>query len=227
MSTAAQISANIANAQSSCGPRSEAGKAVSSKNSVVFGLYSGDFIRPGEESVHATLNAALRQETTPVGVLEDNLVEEIRRAMWRLRRCGAVEAHMAIGLDNGSGYIFDPMETANAGAEKVQKSVDRARSQAHRLLHKCTAELRNLQTARRTESGNCELPPQRETAGSSPAALSLTKQTQPLSPETLRNAACPCGSGQKHKRCCGKSRSLASPSHTYSDETSPAMPQAA
>ena len=31
---------------------------------------------------------------------------------------------------------------------KLQLSVDRARAQSHRLLHKCTAELRKLQTER-------------------------------------------------------------------------------
>jgi hypothetical protein len=31
---------------------------------------------------------------------------------------------------------------------RIQTSVDRSRSQAHRLLHKCTAELRKLQTER-------------------------------------------------------------------------------
>ena len=33
----------------------------------------------------------------------------------------------------------------------------------------------------------------------------FTKQTQtapPPAPETARNAPCPCGSGQKYKRCC-------------------------
>jgi hypothetical protein len=149
MSTPAQNAANIANAQSSTGPRTEAGRAASSKNGITNGLYaSGDFIRPGEECQHDDLNAALLHELAPVGILEQNLVDEIRRAMWRLRRCGEVEAHLVIGLDDGTHYIFDPMETANAEAEKVQKSVDRARAQSHRLLHKCTAELRKLQTDR-------------------------------------------------------------------------------
>jgi hypothetical protein len=149
MSTEAQIAANIANAESSTGPRTEAGKAKSAQNGLTNGLFAAaDFIRPGEENDHNELSAALRTELAPAGILEQNLVDEIRRAMWRLRRCGQVEANLVVGLDDGSGYIFDPMESENPYVDKAQKSVDRARAQAHRLLHKCTAELRKLQTDR-------------------------------------------------------------------------------
>lgn len=93
-----------------------------------------DFIRPGEHELYAQLDEALRSDLCPVGVLEETLFEEIRRATWRLRRCGLVEESLAA-----------------SGAEdlsKTQLAVDKARNQAHRLLHKCTAELRRLQTDR-------------------------------------------------------------------------------
>jgi len=149
MSTAAQIAANTINAQSSTGPRTEAGQSESSKNATTYGLFTqSDFIRPGEEEVYAQAKADLIDSLVPSGPLECTLVDEIHRAMWRLRRCGQVEANIVIGLDNGNGHIFDPMEMASATADKAQRSVDRARSQSHRLLHKCTAELRKLQTER-------------------------------------------------------------------------------
>jgi hypothetical protein len=149
MPTAAQIAANIANAQASTGPRTEAGKAKSAQNGTTNGLYAeGDFIRPGEENAHDELNGALLLELAPATILEQNLVDEIRRAMWRLRRCGQVEANLVLSLNDNPVCILDPMETADATAERIQRSVDRARSQAHRLLHKCTAELRKLQTDR-------------------------------------------------------------------------------
>ena len=125
------------------GPRTDAGKANSSRNSLTHGLFAvHDFIRPDEAAAYAELNQTLRLELAPQGLLESNLVDEIRRAMWRLRRCGEVEANLAASLDE------DPMEADNPQAEKTQKSVDRARAHAHRLLHKCTAELRRLQTER-------------------------------------------------------------------------------
>ena len=93
-----------------------------------------DFIRPGEQQLYAELDQALRSDLAPVGVLEETLFEEIRRATWRLRRCGLVEELLAA---SGSEDL-----------SKTQLEVDKARNQAHRLLHKCTAELRKLQTDR-------------------------------------------------------------------------------
>ena len=146
MSTPAQISANIANAKLSSGPRTDTGKATSAKNGITLGLFtSGDFVRPSEREAYASLQAQLNLELAPVGVLETTLVEEIRRATWKLRRCGEVEANLAPSADDATQ---DPLESDDARAEKIQRSVDRARAQAHRLLHKCTAELRRLQTDR-------------------------------------------------------------------------------
>ena len=192
MSSAAQIAANITNAQSSSGPRTEAGKATSAKNAVTFGLFSGDFIRPGEEEGYAALQAGLVLQLAPGSLLEDILVEEIHRATWRLRRCGEVESHLVLRLDDREKYIFDPMETPDEDAIRIQKSVDRGRAQAHRLLHKCTAELRKLQAERKA--------PTPITSAKKP----VTQQTRSQPAGTPRNAPCPCGSGQKHKRCCGR-----------------------
>jgi len=139
--TPAQLAANAINAQSSTGPRTEAGLSASSKNATTNGLYANhDFIRPGEEPLYEELNATLFHDLAPIGILEANLVDEIRRAMWRLRHCGLVEESFSIlGTD-------DPMQVESQA--KLQTPADRARSQAHRLLHKCTAELRKLQTER-------------------------------------------------------------------------------
>jgi uncharacterized protein YchJ len=206
MSTTAQIDANIQNAQSSTGPRTEEGKAACSKNATTHGLFTaGDFIRPGEETSYARLGDALLEDHVPQTILEHTLVDEIRRAMWRLRRCGQVEADLvAILRGVNPACILDPMETDHLYAEKVQKSVDRARAQAHRLLHKCTAELRKLQAERRVahetaESRAFSVVPRRyktEPIAANPSA--------PNYPNIARNALCPCQSGLKYKRCCGK-----------------------
>lgn len=192
MSTPAQIAANIANAQQSTGPRTEAGKAASAKNSVTLGLYTGNFIRPNEHQEHEDLKAALYSELKPRGATEEILFNEIVSAAWRLRRCAKVEQHLAICLAAGAGdaYILDAMEACGDVAEKIQKSVDRARAQSHRLFHKCRAELSKLQAERRVEAVE---------------TMQVTKQTQSEQKETPRNAQCPCGSGQKFKRCCGRS----------------------
>jgi hypothetical protein len=146
MSTPAQISANIANAKSSTGPRTETGKSTSAKNGITLGLFTAtDFIRPSEHEAYAELQAQLNRDLAPIGVLETTLVDEIRRATWKLRRCAQVEANLASSSEDTTP---DPLESDDTRTEKIQRSLDRARAQAHRLLHKCTAELRRLQTDR-------------------------------------------------------------------------------
>jgi hypothetical protein len=222
MPTPAQVMASIANSQASTGPRSEAGLATSSKNATKTGLYAAnDFIRPGEEADYEALTARLHRELSPVTLLEENLTGEILRAMWKLRRCAQVEGTFAAQLDTGLEPIPDPMQ--NEAAAKLQNSVDRARAQSHRLLHRCTNELRRLQTDRLYLD---EVLPE----GTSFAHLGLadfrailkvhvmdvakapglpaTKRTVDVAPQTAqiaRNATCPCKSGEKYKRCCGKS----------------------
>src|SRR6185437_13380483 len=190
MSTPAQIAANTANAQNSTGPRTNEGKAAVAKNSVTLGLYSGDFIRPNELEEHENLKAALHAELSPKGATEEILFNEILNAASRLRRCAKVESHLAgnLSAERGEGYILDAMEACGDIAEKIQKSVDRARAQSHRLFHKCRAELIKLQEQRK---------PAEEKS-------TMTKQTQSEKEETPRNAQCPCNSGQKYKRCCGR-----------------------
>jgi hypothetical protein len=199
MSTAAQIAANIANAQSSTGPRTPEGKAAAAKNSVIHGLFSGDFIRPGEETIYATLSMEILHDLDPVGAREQILAEEIYRAAWRLRRCGEVEHRLVTRLNDGENFIQDPMEAPSPNCERIQHSVDRARSQAHRIFHKCTTELRKLQAERKA---GVELSTVESTETTAETREATRTQFQPA--QTPRNAQCPCGSGQKHKRCCGK-----------------------
>jgi hypothetical protein len=135
MATHAQLAANIANAQSSTGPITEEGKAAASQNAVTTGLFAaGALIRPGEEPIYAELEESLHAELCPATLMEENLVEEILGAMWRLRNCRLVESSLA-ALDHDT-------------ADRRQTSVDRARAQASRHLYKATAELRRLQTER-------------------------------------------------------------------------------
>jgi hypothetical protein len=215
------------------GPRTPEGRAISSRNATTFGLYATrDFVRSNEESDYRDLGEQLRTELAPVGLLENNLVDEIRRAMWRLGRCGEVEqSFVADHADPIS--IPDPMRHETQA--KLQLSVDRARALYQRLLHKCTAELRKLQTERqlRNESfeagtdlshfGLCDWASidkaldrqflsdyqRKKLQGMAEIdAILSTPVRPPAQPgsfcKTPRNAQCPCGSGQKHKRCCGR-----------------------
>ncbi|MDQ1473826.1 MAG: motif [Bryobacterales bacterium] len=113
------------------------------------------------------------------------LATEVIRAAWRLRRCTEVEAALAAKTTGD-----DPM--LDNDLLRTQTAVDRARSQAHGIMRRSLADLRRLQAEQ-------------------PAIETPAKQTQPKSDdapvsgsEVARNALCPCGSGQKYKRCCGR-----------------------
>jgi len=254
------IDANDAVTTGPTGPRTDDGKTRSSRNAVRYGLYTiHDFIREGEEREYAKTLTALMAELCPEGVLEQTFATQIMAAQWRLRRCGLVEFDLAESA-------LDPMAAGpeDIQAEKVQKSVDRARAQAFSLFRRSLAELRKLQDERSDETEsetNAEPTPHvTKEANSRPypngdrsedqqplvsgsfckpaetpaeTAPDVTKEAmarpypngdrsedrQPLvgssfckpapatpavSSKVPRNAPCPCGSGQKYKRCCGR-----------------------
>ncbi len=226
----------------SAGPRTEEGKSIAAQNARKTGLFTArDFIRPEEQREYEELSESLESELNPEGSLENQIAAEIRTAMWRLRRCSQ--------LESGLASTQDPMDPASPQA-KQQLSIDRARNQATRLLHKNTAELRRLQTERQfrneiaADGINTEglsllcdfhtaishadravrsaqrnqfdqLKNKLDTmefegrynahqAAASAAESEFTKRTPPPAEQIARSAPCPCNSGEKYKRCCGK-----------------------
>ena len=153
----------------------------------------------------------MRKDLAPEGIFEQTLANEITRAAWRLHRCARVE-------DNIFDPDLDPME--DLATLPIQLPVDRARLQTCRILHRSVAELRKLQNERRLriespgddfDMSNPGLASykgsQRHKRELDDANSPATKRSQfPIeaAANTPRNAPCPCGSGQKHKRCCGK-----------------------
>lgn len=194
MATEAQIAANRRNAESSTGPRTEEGKSRSSRNAVTFGIYSAaDFVLPEDEPLYHDFCRNFQKELSPQGPFEQTLAAEIIHAAWRLRRCSVVESSM------GETQL-DPM--ANPAFAHVQQTVDRARAQAHRNLHRAATELRRRQTARQARK---LLSLKRDAAGA-PAAMERTPEPSPAKQTQIaRSQPCPCGSGVKYKRCCGRS----------------------
>jgi hypothetical protein len=94
--TSPRKKANQQNALKSTGPRSAAGKAVSSANATQHGILSRHLILPGES--RAEFDALLQQlmlEQQPVGTLEQALVERMAVALWRQRRLVAAETAQA------------------------------------------------------------------------------------------------------------------------------------
>jgi SEC-C motif len=142
----AQHAANKANAAFSTGPRTEPGKARSSRNALSFGLFTlNDFVRENEAEQYTKICTSFWSELTPEGTAEEFLATELISSAWRLRRCRMVEEDLA-GITIPDPMQKDPMQ--NPETEKQQKSVDRARAQSHSIFHRCLAALRKVQTER-------------------------------------------------------------------------------
>ena len=96
----ARLTANQANAKLSTGPRTAAGKAISSRNARTHGLCSRDLIvQPHEQPEFAELLQAHRAELQPQGALEQTQFDLIVHATWNLRRIRRMEAGLCRGLD--------------------------------------------------------------------------------------------------------------------------------
>jgi hypothetical protein len=141
MATQAQLIANVANAQLSTGPRTEAGKAKSARNAVTHGLAAGVlFIAPEERAEFDAFEAALKEDMKPEGALEMDAMREFRDAAWRLKRIRA--CMKALYLEHGADPLVHP-ETAAA-----MRQLTRYRASAEMLLHRALNTLRDLQTIR-------------------------------------------------------------------------------
>ena len=181
MATTAQILANRQNAERSHGPVTAEGKGRVSQNATQFGLFSvANFVRPEERIIFNEFESGYLAELAPVSFLEETLAREIIHAAWRLRRCADLE-------------VTPPEDLTDEELDRLQVSIDRARSAAQRTFHRSLKELRRLQAER--------------LYATFAAPQNSAKQTQ-LQPEKTasipRSAPCPCKSGQKYKRCCGK-----------------------
>lgn len=125
------------------GPNTDSGKAFSSRNALKHGLFAThDFIRLGERDEYDAFAAAFRDQLAPEGPLEELFVTEVIAANWRLRRCRLVEEDFSAKFDE-----IDPMQDVEGA--KIQRSIDRARAQAHSTIRRALAEIRKLQTERR------------------------------------------------------------------------------
>ena len=144
MSTEAQIAANRANAELSSGPKTEEGKAASSRNHTSHGLSyaNGIFFILACESVEAysLLLANLHHEHRPDTETERMLVDRMAQHHWL--RCRAE------GLESG---CFREDGTVN---EKGLALYIRYRTSHERAFHKCLNELLKLRAEKRkTEIG--------------------------------------------------------------------------
>ena len=92
MTSERQMAANRANALHSTGPKTPEGKAVVRLNALRHGLLTRDVVLPGEDAdAFEDLWNQVRADRSPVGPIEEVLVDRIVNAMWRLQRLARVE----------------------------------------------------------------------------------------------------------------------------------------
>ncbi len=95
MSTEARTLANHNGKKFSTGPRTEAGKATSSRNSLKHGLTALTTLVPGEDPVvYECFAAGMLDAYQPLNIQETAHVEELTDVQWRLRRASRQEARI-------------------------------------------------------------------------------------------------------------------------------------
>lgn len=151
MSSAAQIAANHANALHSTGPRTEEGKAKTSKNATRHGLCAGIALMADESEAKAEfeqLHADLREEHQPVGPTEDILVYKMAENFFAANRAQVL---LAERLD------FNDHEDDS----KQVSLMLRYHTTADRGFYRALNELRKIQRDRRNnEIGSVSQPPE-------------------------------------------------------------------
>jgi hypothetical protein len=92
MTSERQKAANRANALHSTGPKTQEGKAVVRLNAFRHGLLTRDVVLPGEDAdAFGDFLNHVRAELSPVGPIEELLVDRAVNIMWRLRRLAGAE----------------------------------------------------------------------------------------------------------------------------------------
>jgi len=152
----ARLAANRANASLATGPRTEQGKAISSKNALTHGLTSAQvIIAPGEQPEFDTLLESFTLDFAPQGAAETALFNDIVHAVWQKRRIRAVESQFVNG---DPGLLLDPSAMAQIDRYRRYHSYyDRIHHRAMKALTELQRN-RQLHTNARAEAATLDNP---------------------------------------------------------------------
>jgi hypothetical protein len=164
MSTESQTDSNRKNSQKSTGPRSAEGKARSSRNTAVHGLTGKFPILPGEDPAGLLdLAESYRAFLHPEGHVEEDLVERMAIATYRLRRIARIEVgyfdfHLRYNpmpeKYNQDGYadlLAWAFQVDSHGEGCALEKLHRYESRIQRDYSRCLKDLQTLQAARKKE----------------------------------------------------------------------------
>jgi hypothetical protein len=145
--------------QYSTGPRTEAGKAISSMNAVKTALTGRTVLLPSDDvTAYQTHLVVYENEFQPIGLRERELVQSIADTQWRLQRIPGLEmAIYAKGRDEFADQFNDlAPEVRNARIDlettlhyqKPLRNLQLQESRLRRQREKDMAELKSLQSER-------------------------------------------------------------------------------
>ena len=178
MTTEKQRAANRRNAARSTGPKSDAGKAASSMNRLLDGLYSSTLILPGENQAEFDeIRAGYRDLYQPRDAAGQQMVDELAAIQWKMRRTEVIEAGVLIEHgDDPAGECLGPYDR-----------VMRIHGRLHRAWFKLYKELESIKAARKKELPEPYAAPEPEFHH---APLAATP-AHPAAPQTCRLIAQP------------------------------------
>jgi hypothetical protein len=152
MSSAAQVTANLANAQHSSGPRTETGKAASSQNALKHGLTAKTILLPGEdEAAYRKMCEGMIESFEPTYEPEKELLQLLCDTQWRLQRCGRIEAAI-LSADILDFKALDIMSKHEARLKRqYSTTLKEARDMIDARVTREEAEIREAMTIRRAD----------------------------------------------------------------------------
>ena len=158
MATESQINANRENAKASTGPKTEEGKAKSSRNNTKFGLFAtNNCVQPEEKEAYENFSTALWTTLAPADPVEEVTAAEFVRNAWRLRRCamaeetlGEIVARFQASQNKARGTDHPPADPMIYPTYlPAQTAIDRARTSAQNGMRRAKADLDKMQAARK------------------------------------------------------------------------------
>ncbi len=160
--TQAQIRANRRNARKSTGPQTEAGKARSRRNAWQHGLAAETLCMLDESTdAYRAYAADLRDDLSPAGAYEEELVDQVIRAAWRKRRCVELETEVleVFRLTRAGSHPGEPLVgrhlgvsftwATKTGADRSLELLNRYAARLDREFHRTVQVFEKRQRQRR------------------------------------------------------------------------------
>ena len=148
---------------------------------------------------------AYREAIRPHGVLEEFACQRLATARWYYERATALAAKYE--TESPEGIRFQNMalrwENSYNRTMRELRQLQTERALANPNCHPPLADLQKIQRVAKRNPAAAEAAPDTAQNPQTQSDQPCAKRNPAPHPEVGRNSPCPCGSGQKYKRCCG------------------------